>query len=138
MHVTKEKQSDTKVLLTVKVDQSELDTAKQQTVKKLSQDVKVPGFRAGKAPVGLIEKQLDQNLLQTETLETVVNTLYVDAINQEKLRPIDQPNVVIKKFVPFTDLEFTAEVEVLGDITLPDYTKIEVDRPEVKISAKDI
>lgn len=138
MHVTLKKQKDLKVLLTIVVDQVELDNAKAQMVQRLSTDVKVPGFRAGKAPAHLIEKQLDQDRLQTDTLEAVVNTLYVNAINQQKLRPLSQPNVVITKFVPFTDLEFTAEVEVLGDITLPEYKEIKVKRPEVKITPKEI
>jgi trigger factor len=76
--------------------------------------------------------------MQTEFLDRAMNHLYGDAITQEKLRPIAQPEVKINKFVPFDTLELEIEVEVVGDITLPDYKKIKLEKKEVKVTAKDV
>lgn len=138
MQVKREQLTTTKVKLTVTADQKIIDQIKEATLKTLSQNVKVPGFRPGKAPANLIEKQLDQSLYQGEFLEQAVNHLYVEAAQHEKLRPVTQPEISISKFVPFTDLEFTAEVEAVGAIELPDYKKIKVDVPLKEVLAADV
>ena len=116
MQLHKEQINPTKLKLTITADEADIDPVKDATVARLSKNVKVQGFRAGKAPQNLVEKQLDQSLLQTEVLEQVVNQLYVDAVKQENLRPVSQPAIAITKFVPYTSLEFTAETEFVGDI----------------------
>lgn len=138
MQVKSEQLSATKVKLTISGDQKIIDQIKQVTLLELTPNVKVPGFRPGKAPSNLVEKQLDQTLFQSEFLEQAVNHLYVEAAKHEKLRPVTQPEITIVKFVPFTTLEFTAEVESVGKITLPDYKKIKVDVEPKTITAKDV
>jgi trigger factor len=76
--------------------------------------------------------------LQTDFLDAMVNQMYVQAITEHKLRPVNRPDVSITKFVPFTTLEVVAEVEVIGKITLPDYKKIKLAKPVVKVEAKDV
>lgn len=139
MQATKEQVNPTTVKLTLAADQELLDSVKQKVLKHLSRDhVKVPGFRKGKVPLELVEKNADQSLLQSEFLEEAVNELYVQAAQTERLRPVAQPKVNVTKFVPFTTLEITAEVEVVGDVKLPDYTKIKLTRPAVSVSAQDV
>lgn len=120
------------------VDQAELDTAKAQTLKRLAPKVKVAGFRAGKVPADLVEKNLDPNYLQTEVIDTVINNVYSDALIKEDLRPVAQPQVNLSKFVPYTELEFTADVEIIGEVKLPDYKKLAVKKESPKVVKKDI
>jgi trigger factor len=138
MQVTKEQIDPTTIKLSIAADQALLDATKKHVLSDLSRDVKVPGFRPGKAPANLIEKQIDQSLLQAQFLDHAVNQLYTDAAQQEKLRPVAQPEIAITKFVPFTTLEFTAQVSVVGDIKLPDYKKIKVSASGVSVTAKDV
>ncbi len=138
MQVKKEQLSPTKVKLTVSADPGVLDEIKQQVVAQLGKQAKVQGFRAGKAPANLVEKQLDQSLLQTEFMEQAVNRLYVDAVQQEKLRPASQPQIAISKFVPFTTLEFTAEIEAVGDIKVANYKTIKLAPKTSSVMAKDV
>jgi trigger factor len=138
MQLTKEQLSPTKVKVTVTADAAEIQSVKEHVIGHLSKNVKVPGFRPGKAPSNLIEKNVDQAVLQSQVLDELINKLYFDAVSQEKLRPIAQPSVNLTKFVPYTDLEFTAEVEVVGDVQLPDYTKIKVARKPVSVTDKDV
>ncbi len=131
--------TDTKFMLEVTADLAYLDSLKQKTLQHLSaKHVKLPGFRAGRAPLNLVEKQVDQSLLQREFLDEAVNHLYGQAIKAEKLRPVARPEINITKFVPFTTLEFSAEVEAIGQIKLPNYKNLKLQKPKVSITAKDI
>lgn len=138
MQVTKTNLSPTKVKLTIASDEQFLSTAKDYVVKKLGQSVKVAGFREGTAPLNIIEKNLEPARLQTEFLEQAVNSLYGQVVEKEKLRPVSDPKVELKKFVPFTTLDFEIEVEVVGDIKLADYKKIKKTKPSAKVSEKDV
>ncbi len=131
--------TDTKFKLTISADLKFLDGLKVQTLRHLgAKHVKLPGFRAGKAPLNLVEKQVDSSLLQQEFLEEAINKLYSQAIRAEGLRPIVSPTISIKKFVPFTTLDFEAEIEAIGKITLPDYKNIKLEKPKVNVNAADI
>ncbi len=138
MQVTKTQPTPTTTKLNVKASQAELDETKQAVLAKLSANVKVPGFRPGKAPAAMVEKHLDPNALQSEFLEQAINKLYVDTVRRENLRPVAQPKVEVVKFVPFSTLEFTAEVEAVGDIKLPNYKLIKVERKKPSVTAKDV
>ena len=138
MQVTVTHINDTRVKLTIVGSNSEFAAVKQGVLARAATNQKIQGFREGKAPLALVEKQIDPNVLQTEFLDEIVNRLYGAAINQENLRPVEQPNVTIKKFVPFTALEFEAEFEAVGKITVGDYKKLKLAKPMVKVVAKDI
>lgn len=138
MQVSKEYISPTKVKLKITAGQALLDEAKQQVLSQLQQQMKLPGFRPGKAPLNIVEKNADPSQLQTEFLEQAVNKLYVDAVIQENVRPVTQPTVNITKFVPFTTLEVEAEVEAVGKIKLPDYKTIKIIKKTNKVTDKDV
>jgi len=138
MQVTRKNLTDTKVQLTLVADDELLQTTKDQTLQALRRDMKLPGFRQGKVPLNLVEKNANPQTLQTEFLDRAMNALYGAALDQEKLRPVTQPQVKVNKFVPFTTLEAEIEVEVVGAVKLPDYQKIKLSKEDVKITAKDV
>jgi trigger factor len=138
MQVTKKNLSDTKVHLRLVADTKQLESVKQHVLREFAHNMKVQGFRAGKAPLSMVEKQADPERLQSEFIEQAVNALYVAALDQEKLRPVEQPNVTISKFVPFDTLEVEAEVEVVGEVQLPDYKKLRLAKGKASVTAKEI
>ncbi len=138
MQITKEQLKPTRVKLTISADKELLDKHKAAVVKELSKHVKVQGFRNGSAPAALVEKQLDQGLLQTEFLQSAVNELFGRAAADEKLRVMGQPEIAISKFVPFSTLEITAECDVLGPIKLGDYKKLGIKKPDAKVADSQI
>lgn len=138
MKVTREQTNPTQTKLLIVADQKILDATKAKALDHLGKNVKVPGFRPGKAPISLVEKQLDPAAYQNEFLEHAVNDLLLAAINNQKLRPIGQPKIEITKFVPFTALEFTAEVEIIGDVKLADYKKIKLAQPKPTVTADEV
>jgi trigger factor len=138
MKITRTNQSDTKILITISGTETELKAAKAIAVAKLSPQVKMQGFRPGHAPAELVEKQINPNVLQEETLNEVLNALYETAVRQENIRPIAQPKIQLKKFVPFTEVEFTAEIDVIGKITLGDYKKLTANKVVAEATDKDV
>ena len=138
MQTTTKKLTDTKVELTIAADEALLARTKDQVIAELAKDVNMAGFRKGHAPKGLVEKSIDQNTLQSRFLDTAVNDMYVAALTDQKLRPVSQPEVNVKKYVPFTTLEITATVEIVGDITLADYKKIKVAKKPATVTEKDV
>lgn len=138
MNVTLTTLTDTTSKLTVLANEQDLSAIKQHVLQKLAPKVKVAGFREGKVPMAIAEKNLDPNLLQSEVLDDAVNHFYSDAVNEKRLRVVSQPKIELTKFVPYTELEFIAEVEVIGKVTLPDYKKTVAKKEAVKVTAADV
>ncbi|MBP7806867.1 trigger factor [Candidatus Saccharibacteria bacterium] len=138
MHISKKQLSDTQTTLTFTLSEADLSPIKQRALKKLGANVKVAGFREGKAPLNIIEKNVDQSLLETEVIEDAVNTFYIQALDEHKIRPVARPDVSIKKFVPYTNLEFETVVSVIGKVALPDYKKIKLPLKKASVTEKDV
>lgn len=138
MQVVRKDNSPTNITLVIEGEAADLQPIYRHVLSHFKQSVKVPGFRNGKAPVELLEKHVNQQRLLDEFMEHAINDLYRRAIDQEQIRPVNTPNVQLKKFVPYTQLEFEAETEVLGQIKLPNYKAMKQARPKVTIIAKDV
>jgi trigger factor len=138
MHVNKTFKKPTELQLIISATAEDLHPIKQHVLSHFARKVKVPGFRAGKAPLSVIEKNADPKALMDDFLEHAVNQLYEKAIALEKVRPVANPQVSIKKFVPYTSLEFEVITEVIGEVKLPDYKKIKVAKTPVSVSAKEV
>ena len=137
MKTTVKKLSETKVVLTIVVDRTELEAAEQVALKKMSRDVKVPGFRKGHVPLSVVAKNINPNALQEETLDNALSKAVAEAFVGEKIQAIEQPEVEVNKFVPGDTLEFTAQATILPAVKLPDYQKLKTKRAEVKVVDAD-
>lgn len=124
MQITLKKLNSTNVELVLLADEAQLAEAKARTLRDLGKDVSLAGFRKGHAPAHLVEKSVDQSLLQNHFLDAVLNDMYSQALVEKRLRVVTQPEVSVTKFVPFTEVEMKATVEVVGDIKLADYKKL--------------
>jgi len=138
MKHTLKKLSDTKINISVTLDESELKIAKQRALKHLSSHAKVPGFRPGKVPANVAEKNLDPMTVANETTEQAINIALNDIVNAEEIRVLDRPQIDIKDFKPYESMVFEAEMEILPEITIGDYKKLKVKRDPAKVTAKEI
>lgn len=138
MQTNLEKINSTKVKLVIETNKAELTQAKDQAVKKLGVNVRIAGFRAGKAPVNMLEKGIDPNTLSQETLEIIVNKLYSDAVIANRLRPVSAPEITIKTFVPYSELTFVAEVDIVGEVVLGKYKKLGLAKNPVTVTQTEI
>lgn len=138
MQVKVEHPSKTEVVMTIIPTDAELQNIKEHVLTHFADKVKVPGFRAGKTPVAMLEKHVDQEALQSQFLEEAIEQLYGQSIRAQQLRPVDRPEIAIKKFVPFTTLEFEAKFPVVNVVKLADYKKVKKTKTAVKLNAEDI
>jgi trigger factor len=138
MHVVRESKTPTKTHLNISAISEDLAPIKAHVLSHFKKSVKVPGFRAGKAPASLIEKHVDQKALIDEFMEHALNELYRKAISQENLRPVSQPKVELKKFVPFTEMEFSIEVATIGELKISNYKLVKVTKKPVSVTAAEV
>lgn len=138
MKRTVEHVNDTKVKLTISLESTELETAEQVALTKLAKKVKVPGFRAGKAPAHVAAKHVDPIALSQQTLEDALSKAVAEAFLGEDLQVLERPEVDIKAYVPGQSLEFTAEAEVLPKVKLGDYRKLSVSAPKITVATKEV
>ena len=130
--------SDTKVAVNVTLGVSELKDAELAALNELGKDIKVPGFRKGKVPVSVVSKNVNPNVLAQKTLESALSKAVADAFISEKLQALDRPEVEVKKFLPGSELEFTAESEVMPKIKIGDYKNLKSTAKKVSVTKKDI
>ena len=138
MHIQRTDKGATQLQLHISAETPDLEPIRRHVISHFTGQVKIPGFRPGKAPAALVEKNIDPKAFQDEFMEHAINDLYRRALDQQKIRPTAQPKIEVKKFVPYSLLEFEAQVEAIGPVTLPDYKKIKLAKPSVSITAKDI
>lgn len=130
--------SETKVELTISLDESDLKAAEQVALTKLAKSIKVPGFRKGNVPASVAAKHVDPEMLSQQTLEDALSKAVAESYMSENIQALDRPAVEVKKYVSGTELEFTAEAEILPKITLGDYKKLKVAKKKPTVTAKDI
>ena len=138
MKTTVKNLSDTKVSLTISVTPEELKNAELVSLDKLGKTVKVPGFRKGKVPASVVAKHIDPQTLQAELLNNAISKAVSEAFISENIQVIDRPEVEVKKYVPGSELEFTAEVEIIPAVKLGDYKKLTAKKKIEKVTEKDV
>lgn len=138
MKTTVKNLSETKVQVTISVDASELADAEKVALVKLSNTVKVPGFRKGKVPASVAAKHVDPQALQEQLMDDAISKAVAEAFVSEEIQALERPTVDIKKYVPNQELEFVAEVDVLPAVILGDYKKLTAKAEKYTVSAKEI
>ncbi|MCV7299435.1 trigger factor [Mycobacterium barrassiae] len=133
MKSTVEKLSPTRVRINVEVPFTELEPEFDRAFKQLASQVRLPGFRPGKAPRKLLEARFGREAMLDQVVSDALPGRYSEAVSSSDLRPIGQPEIEVTKKEYGEDLEFTAEVDVRPDLELPelDALKITVDAIEV-------
>jgi len=105
--------------------------------KTLGRDVKVPGFRKGKVPQSLLEKQFGPQVKQ-EVLTQLISDRVMEAIQEKGLRAVSQPNLLEVHAEEGTDINVSASVEVLPSIELKDYTSLELTVKVAKVTDEEV
>ena len=133
MKTNVEKLSDTRVKLNVSVPFDELGQEIDQAYKAISQQVNIPGFRRGKAPRQLIDARFGRGPILEQVVNDMLPTRYEQALAENDLNPLGQPEIEVTKIEDNDVVEFTAEIDVRPEIKVPDFSKIEVTVPELKV-----
>jgi trigger factor len=128
----------TRAKLTVEVPFDELKPSLDAAYKKIAQQITVPGFRRGKVPPMVIDRQVGRAAVLDEAINEALPKLYVEALQANDIEPLAQPEIDITRFEDNEALEFTAEVDVRPEIELPDYRGLEVTVDDLDVSDEDV
>lgn len=119
MNTSVEKLEPSRVRLTVNITAAEVDQAIDAAYKQIAAKVRIPGFRAGKAPKPMIDTHVGREAVLAEAQDELLNSTYTKAISAENLRPMDQPEIgELDVIEAGKDFEYVAEIEVRPELTL--------------------
>ncbi|MGZ8631992.1 MAG: trigger factor [Actinomycetota bacterium] len=140
MQTTVENTEKHTVKLTVEIPPDEYSRELDATYKSIANQVKIPGFRKGKVPKQIIDAQIGRDVVRDEFLEHAVPQYYRQAVSEQDLAPIADPEIDLDAFADDAPLVFTAVVEVRPrlDLTEADYAGLKVTKPPVEVSDHDI
>ena len=120
--------------LEVAVPGDRVNTEVESRLKQLSRTARLKGFRPGKAPYAVIQKQFGEQV-RSEVVSDLIRSSYSDALNQEKVNPAGSPRIELQ---PGGDLKYTATFEVLPEVRLAAVSDITVERPSAKVEDSDV
>ena len=133
-----EQLSPTRVRIKVQVPFTELEPDFQRAYKELAKQVRLPGFRPGKAPAKLLEARFGREAMLEQVVNEALPSRYGQAVAESEVHPLGQPDIEVTKKEYGQDLAFTAEVDVRPKIALPDLSELTVSVDPVGVSDDDV
>ncbi len=130
--------SPTRAKLTVEVPFEELKPSLDKAYQTIAQQINVPGFRRGKVPPMVIDRQVGRGAVLEQAINEVVPQKYVEALQSHDLQPLAQPDIEVTRMDDNETLEFTAEVDVRPEITVPDYSGLTAEVADTEVSDDDV
>ena len=128
----------TRAKLTIEVEFEELKPSLDAAYQRIAKQVNVPGFRKGKVPPPVIDRQVGRGAVLDEAINEALPKLYVQALEDNDLQPLAQPEIDITRFEDNQSLEFTAEVDVRPTIEVPEYDGLAVQVEDISVSDDDV
>jgi len=133
-----EQLSPTRVRINVQVPFTELEPDFQRAYKELAKQIRLPGFRPGKAPAKLLEARFGREAMLDQVVSEALPARYGQAVMESEVQPIGQPDIEVTRKEYGQDLAFTAEVDVRPKIALPDLSSLTVSVDPVEVSDDDV
>jgi trigger factor len=140
MQTTVENTDKHTVKLTIEVPVDEFTKDLDRAYRSISNQVKIPGFRKGKVPKQIIDAQIGRDVVREEFLSSAVPTYFRDAVREEDLAPISDPEIQLEQVEDDKPLIFTATVEVRPRLQLSpeDYQGLRVEKPSTEVTEDEI
>jgi trigger factor len=139
MRATAAPEEGNKVRLSVEIDETEIDKALDEVMRRLSREVRVPGFRPGKVPRRVIEARMGgATALRGEALREALPDFYAQAVSDTEVDPIDQPEIDITSGDESGPVSFDAVVLVRPTVGIPGYQGLVVTLPSLEVTDDEI
>jgi trigger factor len=135
MQITTTPAAKSTILVEVEVPAERLSQAVGEATRALSRRTKVPGFRPGKAPRGVLEAVLGHGAVLEEAVDRLVQSAYRDALIEKEILPLTNADVEIVQAEEGKPLIFKATVPIRPEVELGDYRNFNF-RPEIETTDK--
>ena len=128
------------VKLTIEVPTEEFGKDLDRTYRAIANEIKIPGFRKGKVPKQIIDTQIGRDAIFDQFVNTSVPAYFRQAVTDEDLAPITDPDIDVQQLEPGKPFVFSATVEVRPRLSFEeaDYTGIRVTKPAIDVTEEDI
>jgi trigger factor len=123
--------------LDLEIPADEVTKATEKTAKEYARIARVPGFRPGKAPISLIKRRFAEEI-KGEILQKLVPEKVEQAVAEQKLTPVSQPQVEKLEFNEGQPVKFRASFDVLPEFSLGEYKNLEIEMPEMNLTDEDV
>lgn len=138
MNSTLETLEDNKVKLSVTIEEAEFEPELDAAYKRISKEVRMPGFRPGKVPRKLLEKQFGPEMAREEALRTSLPEFYSKAVYENDVDVIAAPEIDITGGQAEGDISFDAVVEVRPTISVTGHEGLRVEIPSPMVTDQDL
>ncbi|MGV0785823.1 trigger factor [Mycolicibacterium sp. XJ2] len=138
MKSTVEKLSPTRVRINVEVPFTELEPDFDRAFAQLAKQVRLPGFRPGKAPRKLLEARVGREAMLDQVVSEALPGRYSEAVTSSEVQPLGQPEIEITNKEYGQDLTFTAEVDVRPEIELPDLSELTLTVDAIEVTDEEV
>ena len=135
MKVTREKEEDRQVFLRIELEQTEVDKSLEQSYHRLVKQVKIPGFRQGKAPRAVLERYVGKDGLLEDALNDLLPEVYEQALKEQQIEALANPKIEIVQTEPVV---FTAVVPLKPVVELGDYHSIKLTPENVEVTKDQV
>lgn len=116
---------------------ADLDKDIEQRLKRMSKNVKMPGFRPGKVPANIVKQQYGAQA-HNEAMNEAIERAFSDAVRSQQLRVAGYPRIEAKKTESTTHIEFSAIFEVYPQFTVADLKDVEIERAQLEVGAAEL
>lgn len=138
MNSTVEPLEGNKVKIVVSLEESELEPALDAAWKEIAKEVRLPGFRPGKAPRRLLERQIEPGYARSEALRNELPGRYTLAVIEHDVDVVAPPEMDVTAGEESGDITFEATVEVRPTVVIEGYTALRVEVPSPEVSDDEI
>tara|TARA_Y100001970_G_scaffold164664_1_gene201209 strand:- start:4761 stop:6203 length:1443 start_codon:yes stop_codon:yes gene_type:complete len=121
----------------LEIPYQEVDEKVNNKIQQIIPNVSLPGFRKGKAPINIVKKKYESNVL-SEVIELIVNEKTKKLVNEKKLKPFRQPKVDLKKYKKNQNVELEIKIDLEPEIELKDFNKLILNEYKINLTKKII
>lgn len=126
------------VQLEIEVEASKFEEGMEKSFKKNAGKFNIPGFRKGKAPRKIIERNYGEGVFYEDAINFICPEAYSKAVEETKIDPVERPEIDVKQIGSGQDLIFTAKVTVKPEVEVSNYKGVEIEKVEVSVKEDDV
>lgn len=138
MQTSLESLEGNKVKLTVAVDEEDIRRVEEETLRRLTRQAQLPGFRPGKVPRKVLVSRLGHKTIRAEVLNDALPRYYEDAVSEQSLDVIAQPEIDITSGEESGPVVFAATVQLRPEVSIVGYQGLQITVPSPIASDEDV
>jgi trigger factor len=138
LKILKQEKKGNQVALEVEESYKLLEPHIQKASAEAAREIKVPGFRQGKVPAGMIDQYLNQEMVVDRALQMLISDIYPRLIDETKINPVDYPDVKVTKLDKGGSVVLEIKVDVYPDVKLGTYKGLKLKKPDVTVTDEEV